>query len=81
MQFLHPHSRRAVATGFAVAFVSNKENYRRETDKQIDEILNPRPLAEEKIHDVPIAAQVVTERDETPIESADDNENECNTVQ
>ena len=57
------------------------ENQRRETDEQIDKILKPWPRAEKEFHNVPIAAQIAAERDKTPVESADDHENECDTMQ
>jgi hypothetical protein len=57
-----------------------EKSERRETDKQIDEILNRRPRAKEEIHDIPVAAHPVANRDETPIETADDEENERCTM-
>jgi hypothetical protein len=57
-----------------------EKSERRETDKQIDEIFNSRPLTEKQIHDIPVAAHPITDCDETPIETADDEENERCTM-
>ena len=79
----HPHSQRtgAVAAGSAILLMSDKEGDGREADEQIDEILNARPLAEDEIHDIPIIAHIATERDQSPVECADADEDERDTVQ
>jgi len=60
--------------------VSEEEYECRDADQQVDDRLYRRPRAEEKIHDVPVAAHVCPECDETPVEAADDYEDERNLV-
>jgi len=65
----------------AITLVRRDEDDRREADEQVDEVLESRPLAEEEVHYVPIATHPTTERNETPVEAADDDKNKCDTVQ
>ena len=58
-------------------FAFEDKDERRDADENVDEILKPRQRAENEIHDVPVATQPIAEPGETPIESADDEENEC----
>lgn len=58
----------------AAALLPEDEYQGRDTDKQVDEILNRRPCAEEEIHDIPVATHVVADRHEAPVEGADDDE-------
>lgn len=82
LQSLHPHSwSTGVAADSAIALVSYEKYDSREAYQQVDEILQPAPRAEQEIHDVPVAAQITAERDETPVESADGDEDERDTVQ
>jgi len=60
--------------------VREADHERREADKQVDDILDRRPRADEEIYDIPVAARPTAERDETPVEAADDNEDKRDTV-
>ena len=59
--------------------VENKSD-RREADEQVDEILKPHPLAEQEVHDIPVAAQITANAHETPVKTADDDDDESDTV-
>ena len=58
----------------------NKDGNCRKSDDEVDDIFYKRPLTEEKIDDIPIAAHKVTDGDEAPIETADDKEEKRNGV-
>ena len=58
----------------------NHQHDGRNTDEEIDEILNSWHRAEEHIHDIPVAIQEVAETHEAPVESTDHDESECNTM-
>lgn len=60
--------------------MSEEEDECRDTDQQVDERLNRRPRAEEEIYNIPIAAHVRSECDETPIESADYGKSERDSM-
>ena len=74
------HHPRGIARA-AILLEREEKDERREANKQVDEILNRRPCAEEEIHDIPVAAHPVPECDETPVETADDHEEVLNIVQ
>ena len=66
--------------GTAVLLMREHKGERREADKQIDEVLECWPGAEEEIHDVPVTAHPIADCDEAPIERSDYDENKrCTT--
>jgi hypothetical protein len=46
-----------------------------EADENVHNPFDLRPVAEEEVHDVQVHAEEPAESDETPVESADDDEN------
>ena len=52
-----------------------------ETNEQVDEPFDLRPIAEDHIDYIPVVAHVTAKSDETPVEAADNDEDERESVQ
>ena len=65
----------------AVLLMREGEQKRRETNEQVDEILEPRYRTEDEIHDIPIVVHVTTDPHETPVETTDNQQDERDNVQ
>ncbi len=68
------HSRNAAHT--TVLLMTDDQGECREADEQVDEILKVRPLAKEEIHDIPVFAHPIAKCNKTPVEAADNHEDE-----